>query len=220
MLTKALIDKFNHDEVYSSQESQIAAQIIVSNATKRTKIKKDQKFVRRHRKCQETPLLIYSSLKINSTCFSTNIIDLFSSIGQSGSYDSILELTKNIYEHLQKFYYNYNCFFPKLLKKAIFRIMMKDNIDMNARSAIFTALEHRGSLSIVWFPTNEKLGLHLANGMLGEQSKKYSEKISPLPVEYENIKILFALPANPDKRLWITPKTPIDVSDQSVYAFT
>ena len=38
LLTKALINKFNHDEIYSSQESQIAAQIIVSNATKRTKI--------------------------------------------------------------------------------------------------------------------------------------------------------------------------------------
>ena len=37
LLTKALINKFNHDEIYSSQESQIAAQIIVSNATKRTK---------------------------------------------------------------------------------------------------------------------------------------------------------------------------------------
>ena len=172
MLTKALIDKFNHDEVYSSQESQIAAQIIVSNATKRTKIKKVQKLVRRHRKCQETPLLIYSSLKINSTCFSTNIIDLFSSIGQCGSYDSILQLTQNIYEHLQKSYYNYNCFFPKLLKKAIFRIMMNDNIDMNARSTFFTALDHRGSWPIVRFPTNEKLGFNLENGMLSEQSKK------------------------------------------------
>ena len=98
--------------------------------------------------------------------------------------------------------------------------MMNDNIDMNARSKFFTALDHRGSLSIVRFLTKEKLGLNLANGMLGEQSKKYSEKISPLPVEYENMKKFFTLSANRDKRLWITPKIPIGVSDQSVYAFT
>ena len=41
-----LID--NHDEVNFSQESLTAAQIIVSNARKRTKMKKDQKLVRWH----------------------------------------------------------------------------------------------------------------------------------------------------------------------------
>ena len=36
----------------------------------------------------------------------------------------------NIYES----YYNNNCFFQKILKQAILTIMMKDKIDMNARS--------------------------------------------------------------------------------------
>ena len=107
-LTKALIDGFNYDEVNFSEESLTAAQIIVSNARKRKKIKKDQKLVRRHRKCQETPLLIYSSLKIYSTCRSRKIIDHFFSIGICVSYERILELTQNIHEHLRESYYNHN----------------------------------------------------------------------------------------------------------------
>ena len=46
-LTKALIKGFNHDEVGFSQESLTVVQIIVSNATKKTKIK-DQELVCRH----------------------------------------------------------------------------------------------------------------------------------------------------------------------------
>ena len=63
-ITKKLINRFSHDEVNFSQESLTVAQIVVSNATNRTKMKKNKKLVRRHRKCLKTPLLIYSSLKI------------------------------------------------------------------------------------------------------------------------------------------------------------
>ena len=42
-LTKTLVDALNHDEVNFSQESLTAAQIIVSNATKRAKIEKRPK---------------------------------------------------------------------------------------------------------------------------------------------------------------------------------
>ena len=50
-LTKAFIDGFDYDEVNFSQESLTAAQTIACNATKRAKMKKDQKLVPRHRKC-------------------------------------------------------------------------------------------------------------------------------------------------------------------------
>ena len=135
-LTKAFIDRFNYDEVNFSQGSLTAAPIIAFNTTKRAKMKKDQKLVRRHRKCQETPLLICNSLKIYSTCRSRNIIDHFFRIGICIYYDRILEVTQNIYEHLRESYYNHNCFYLKILKQGIFTTMMKYNIDMNARSTL------------------------------------------------------------------------------------
>ena len=85
-LNKALINGFIHNEVNFSQESLTAAKIIASNTTKRPKMEK----VCQHRKCQETPLLIYSSLKIYSICCSRNIIGHFFSTGICVSSDRIL----------------------------------------------------------------------------------------------------------------------------------
>ena len=187
-LTNALIDGFNRDVVNVSQESLTAVQIIVSNATQRTKAKGDHTLVRRHKKCQETPLLVYNTLKIYSTCRSRNIIDHFFSIGICISYDRILELTQNVYENLRESYQQYNCFFPNVLKKGLFTVMMKDNIDMNARSTFVKSHYHGTSLSVVQFPTIENPGINLENGTQSEQNKKNSKKLSPLPAEYINIK--------------------------------
>ena len=177
-------------------------------------MKKDQTLVRQHRKCQETPVLIYNSLKIYSTSCSRNIIDHFLSIGISVSYDKILELTQNIYEHLRESYYNHNCFFPKVPKQSIFTIMMKDNIGMNARSTFVKSHYHTTSLWIVQFPTNKNPDINLANVLSSEQSKNKSEKLSPLPAEYVNIKTLFILPGITDKRLW-APLCSINFEDLS-----
>ena len=129
-----------------------AAQIIASNATQQTKAKGDHTLVRRHKKCQETPLLVYNTLKIYSTCHSRNIIDPFFSIGICISYDKILELTQNVYKNLRESYQQYNCFFPNALKKGLFKVMMEDNIDMNARSTFVKSHYQGTSLSVVQFP--------------------------------------------------------------------
>ena len=99
-------------------------------------------------------------------------------------------------------YYNHNCFFAKIPKRGIFTIMIKDNIDMNARYTFVKSHYHGTSLSIVQFPTNENPCINLENGLSSEQSKKNSKKLSPLPDEYVNIKKLFTITGNPDKSLW------------------
>ena len=201
-LTNALIDGFNRDVVNVSQESLTAAQIIVSNATQRTKAKGDHTLVRRHKECQETPLLIYSTLKIYSTCRSRNIIDHFFSIGICISYDRILELIQNVYENLRESYQQYNCFFPNVLKKGLFTVMMKDNIDMNAISTFVKSYYHGTSLPVVQFPTIENPGINLENGTQSEQNRKNSKKLSPPPAEYINIKKPFRITETIDKRIW------------------
>ena len=135
-----MIDRFNYDEVDFSQESLTAALIIVSNATKKNKNEKRPKTIC-HRKCQETPLLIYSSLEIYSTCNWSFL----------QHWDMCL-LQQNIGINtmfLQKSYYSCYCFFPKIPKKGILTIMMKYNIDMNARSMFIKSHYYGTSSSIV-----------------------------------------------------------------------
>ena len=45
-------------------------------------------------------------------------------------------------------------------------------------------------------------GINLENGMPNEQSKKKCKKLSLLPAEYVNIKQLFSLSGNSEKRPW------------------
>ena len=94
--------------------------------------------------------------------------------------------------------------------------MMKDNIDMNARSTFIKSHYHGTSLSIVQFPTNENPVINLENGLSSEQSKNNSKKHSPLPAEYVNIKKLFTLPGIPDKRLW-APLCFINFEDMLIF---
>lgn len=65
------------------------------------KMRKGQKLVRRYTKCQETPLFIYSSLKIYSSCHSRNVNDCFFSVEIYASHGRKLELSQNSYEYLR-----------------------------------------------------------------------------------------------------------------------
>ena len=80
--------------------------------------------------------------------------------------------------------------------------MMKDNIDMNARSTFVKSHYHGASLPVVQFPTIENPGINLENTTQSEKNKKNSNKLSPLPAEYINIKKLFRITEIIDKSIW------------------
>ena len=54
-------------------------------------------------------------------------------MGLSVSYDRVLELTKTFYEELRQSYIIRNCFFPRILRKSIFSVWLKDNIDVTQK---------------------------------------------------------------------------------------
>ena len=59
------------------------------------------------------------------------LIDDFFKTGLSVSYDRVLEVTKILYENLHQSYTKYGFLFPRILKKNLFSVWLKDNIDMN-----------------------------------------------------------------------------------------
>ena len=72
-----------------SQEALSVAQMITYHARINRKSRKNQ----RHRKCQETPLMIYTGLNIFFLSRSRQLIDGFFKIGFSVLYNRVLELT-------------------------------------------------------------------------------------------------------------------------------
>ena len=131
------------------------AQLITSHASMSREKRIPKKLVeRRHSKDRETPIMLYNSLKLyTGTNRSRDLIDHFFHLGLCVSYDRILEITKDMYENLRMSYFNHNCFFPNTLRKNDFTVLLKDNIDVNARSNFVSSHYHWTSISIVQFIT-------------------------------------------------------------------
>ena len=142
-LPSALIDGEMTSSDQPSQEALPVVQIIVSQTSmpskRRAKLKKPTR--RRHGKNQETPLLQYVGLKIFYTTRSRKLIDDLYHVGLSVSYDRVLELTKIFYEELRQSYIIHNCFFPRILRKGIFSVWLKDNIDVNPPKSKFQQIK-------------------------------------------------------------------------------
>ena len=102
-------------------------QLIVSN-TRKTRHNIPDAFRRKyHSQSRETPLMLYISLKTYSVTRSRRLIDHLLNLGIGISYDRVLSITKNIYESLRESFLTYNFFFPSVLKKGLFTVLIKDN---------------------------------------------------------------------------------------------
>ena len=154
----------------------------------------------RHKKQQETPLVIYTGLKMFFLTRSRMLIDDFFKTGLCVSYDRVLELTKILYENLHQAYTKYGCFFPRILKKNLFSVWLKDNIDVNPKANFVKSSYHGTSSSMIQFPTHKENGEDFPNSTL-EQKVSGSKKLKPLPSEYTTVENLY-IPRSKSTKLW------------------
>ena len=71
------------------------------------------------------------------------------------TYDRLLDITKNISDYCLRQYEHDKVFLPKQLKKNVYTVIPKDNIDLNATSTTSTWHYHSTSMSVLQFPTDE-----------------------------------------------------------------
>ena len=149
-LTSALIDGEMTSSNQPSQEALSVARIIVSQmrrpSKRKARLKKPTR--RRHNLKQETPLLQYIGLKIFYTSRSRQLIEDLYHVVLSVSYDWVLELIKMFYKELQGLFIEHSCFFPRILKKFLVTIWLKDNIDVNLKANFNKSSYHGTSSSI------------------------------------------------------------------------
>ena len=195
-----------------SQAALSAAQMITYHARNNRRICKKQ----RHRKQQETPLMIYTGLKIYFLTRSKQLIDGFFKTGLIVSYDRVLELTKILYENLQEAYSKYGCFFPSILKKGLFSVWLKDNIDVNPKANFAKSSYHGTSSSMIQFVTNEEKGEDFPCSSFTNKTSR-CKKLVPLPPEYTSVENLYDTKTKSSK-IW-APKTPDfkDLDDFSLF---
>ena len=120
--------------------------------------------------------MLYTSLKTHSVTRSRTLIDHLFNLGIGISYDRVLSITINIYESLRESFLTYNCFFPNVLKKGLFTVLIKDKIDVNAKSNF---IQHGASMSIVQFVTEEEKGIDFPEINISKPSSSQPKKLLP-----------------------------------------
>ena len=152
-LISMLIDGVNIDNEIFSQSALTSAQQIMFNF----RINKDKNVnsIRRHLKHKETPISIYITLKLYVLVRSKTLIERLHSLGICISYDRLLDITKDISETMLSQYERDGVFLPSVLKKDIFTMIAKDNVDFNAKSSTASKHFHGTSMSVLQFPSFE-----------------------------------------------------------------
>ena len=123
------------------------ADLIVYNHKESSRTNTQSKH-RRHNSYKESPTLIYIGLKVFAATRSRKIIDTLHKLGLCISYDRILRLTQGLGEASIDLFEEDNAVIPGILRKGIFTIGAKDNIDKDGSSTVTKSHYHGTSLSI------------------------------------------------------------------------
>ena len=114
---------------------------------------------KRHDQSKETPFSLYIAMKIYSHSRSKTMINwLHFCAGISISYNRLLDITRDLANQILHQYKHDRVFIPFNLKKTIFTIIAKCNINHNARSTTATKHYHGTSFSVFQFPFVAFLG--------------------------------------------------------------
>ena len=187
-LISLLIDGAYASDEYS-QEAVTVAQLITSHAS-RSRRKRVPDFLSevldklvacRHSKIRETSIMLYNSLNIYMTYQSRNLFDHFFHLGICVSNDRVLDITKNVYENLHLPYFSHNCWFPDILKEGLFTALMKENIDVNARSNIVSSHYHGASISVIQYVAENSTGLDFPEVDISQAASLKSKRLLLLP---------------------------------------
>ena len=133
------------------------------------------------------------SFTVDGSCGSTNKYNqptlTASPIITSVTKCSVSHNKNIIYERLRLSYELRDTFLPHVLKKGVFTILAKNNIDKNASSKFAKSQYHDINISVIQFPTQGEMGSELpAAPISGHDSS--SRKLALLPENYTYVEKL------------------------------
>ena len=186
-LCSLLIDGSDPQVVGFSQASLSVAQLIMYQYRK-TIPSKELSVNRRHCKERETPVAIYTGLKLYSCLRAKTVIQKLFFLGICISYERCLEICDHIGSVLLNRYERDGVFVAGNLRLELFTIIAKDNIDLNARSTKIKDHFHGISMTQMQFPSKANPGIN--QEILYDLSSDDLHKKLKLPDDYITFKDL------------------------------
>ena len=148
------------DNISTIRTSIAISQLIGFNCVKRrrTTTSDEGKRVVRHNKERETPIPLYIGLKIHAETRSKSLIDTFSKMGFSISYDRVLSISTDVSNSVCSRFEEDGVVCPPRMRQDVFTTGAFDNIDHNPSATTAKDSFHGTAVSFVQHPTNENPG--------------------------------------------------------------
>ena len=161
-LIRLLVDGVRVDNMKYSQAILSISLLTVSNFHKKIN-KNNLKKHRRNILCRETPLMLFNVLRMYASTQSRTLVDSYFQMGLCASYDHVLHVTKGISDNLVRKFKTHGIFAPGELKRDVFTMVGKDNLDHNAMSSTATKHFHGANMTVMQTPTQGKTGTNISN---------------------------------------------------------
>ena len=161
-LISLLVISVSMDNMKYSQVTLSISQLTVSNFRKQV----DKNNLQKHRRKilrRETSLMLFNALRMYASTKSWTLVDFYFQMGLCASYDCVLQVTRRISDNLVKQFKTHGILAPGELKRGVFTMVAKDNVDHNATSNTATKHFHGTSVTIMQTPTPGKTGANISN---------------------------------------------------------
>ena len=188
-LCSMLIDGHDPQMKCVSQSALTVSQIVMHEYRKKSNCNPTAS--RRHLKYRETPVTMYVGLKLYATVRAKTLIQKLFFLGICISYDRCIDICNSIAIRLLEKYQHDGVFVPDSLKREVFSIIAKDNIDLNAKCTKVKQHFHGISMTIMQFPPDEYCGvLGILQEKLYDFGPDHVNRKIELPDDYVNLKEL------------------------------
>lgn len=112
----------------------------------------------RHSLLRETPLQVYTGLKLHTLTRSKTMLQFLHQMGLSISYDRVMAIEDSLASAACKQYEEEGVVCPSALSKGLFTVAALDNLDHNPSSTTAQSSFHGTGISLFQFPTAEDAG--------------------------------------------------------------
>ena len=107
--------------------------------------------------------MLFNVLRMYASTQSRTLVDSYFQMGLCSSYDRVLHVTKEISDNLVRKFKTHGIFAPGELKRDVFTMVAKDNVDHNAMSGTATKHFHGANMTVMQTLTPGKTGTNISN---------------------------------------------------------
>lgn len=190
-------NKTRSSDMTEAQTTQSISQLMLFNATKRSRQSGATGASYHHSRDREPPLPIYLGLMTHAETRKRTLVDKLYNLGLSISYDRVVELSTDVGNSVCARFESEGVICPPKLLEGVFTTAAVDNIDHNPSSVTAQGAFHGTGISLFQLSTSDAPGEE--RGMVSIENQPWKKKrLARLPDSYTAVRPVILPKKEPD----------------------